>query len=124
MKRLLTTCVFASLALAGCAHHPDNRLQGNDFEGRLHAARDLSNYQWRNDAYSAIAYDATRDNNITVGLSAIQEISEQEVRNQSAVRCARWCNEMGLKESAAKFAEFIMDHDLRNNVLKQVASNQ
>src|SRR4051794_13834619 len=124
MKQFFQISLLTTIALAGCAHHPETRLEGYDFEGRLHAASAIGPMDSRDDAYSAIAIDATRANNVTVAVPAAKSIGDFDKRNRAAAECARWCNEQGLKESATKFAELIGDDDLRNNILKQVVSNR
>jgi hypothetical protein len=110
--------LLAVLFLSCCGKPPagDAALQG-----RLEAAKAISDPNVRNESLGLVAVDAANAKDIPTTTQAIESISEPSRMNSTAATCALALAKKAEPKPAAAIAQMITDTSLRNSTLQTIA---
>ena len=97
---------------------------GSALQGRLEAAKSISEPNSRDGSLGNVAIDAANAKDISTTTKALESMSEQNLKNSTAATCALALSKLTEPKSATVIAQLITDPNLRNSTLQTIARGQ
>ena len=127
--------IFAALAFAaGCGQSTKigppsfevtkDGTKYENFNGRLEAAKVITDPGLRNDALKVLSLEAALAGYDTIARSAVEKINDPSIRNAAAKDAAHQISLLGDAKAATEIAQLITDPSIKNEVLAKIAKGQ
>jgi len=114
--------VIALLALVGCS--ADHGRFGPYYTPRVSAAKAIDNPDLRDDTLSRVGRQAIDGGDAVAASDAVDAIFEQQLKDELAARSARTLNGRQQWSQATTMAKKIMDVNLRDRILAEIATGR
>jgi hypothetical protein len=120
---LLSIAIGSILGCAQQAAPPKSSAPGaTDFAVRLKAAREIGALDHRDEAFSSIAADGARAEDVAIAKEALGAMSSIDRKDACASECALLLAAAGRRESALEIARLIASVESREKIFRALAS--
>ena len=113
--------LLAAMLFSACDKQPAT---GSALQGRLEAAKSISEPNARNESLGKVAIAAANAKDISTTTKALEGMSDPNQMNSTAATCALTLSKLTEPKSATAIAQLITDPNLRNSTLRTIATGQ